>query len=48
MSVKQVLRKRLYPMDLSPLIKERAETGRIHIMNVDHCNTIAHLKTKCT
>ena len=20
------------------LVKERAETGRIHIMNVDHCN----------
>jgi len=27
-------------MDLfSALIKERAETGRIYIMNVDHCNT---------
>jgi len=32
-------------MDLfSALIKERAETGRIYIMNVDHCNTHSSFK----
>ena len=34
-------------MDLfSALIKERAETGRIYIMNVDHCNTHSSFKDK--
>ena len=38
---KTSLRKKKIPaMDLfSSVIKERAETGRIYIMNVDHCNT---------
>ena len=26
------------------MLKERAETGRIYIMNIDHCNTHSHLK----
>ena len=30
----------------SALIKERAETGRIYIMNVDHCNTHSSFKDK--
>jgi ribonucleoside-diphosphate reductase alpha chain len=35
-----IKKKRIKAMDLfSDLIKERAETGRIYIMNVDHCNT---------
>ena len=34
-------------MDLfSALVKERAETGRIYIMNVDHCNTHSSFKDK--
>ena len=43
---KTSLRKRKIPaMDLfSSLIKERAETGRIYIMNVDHCNTHSSFK----
>ena len=33
-------KKKIDAMELfSALIKERAETGRIHIMNVDHANT---------
>jgi ribonucleoside-diphosphate reductase alpha chain len=35
-----IKKKRVPAMELfSALIKERAETGRIYIMNVDHCNT---------
>ena len=43
---KTSLRKRKIPaMDLfSSLIKERAETGRIYIMNVDHCNSHSSFK----
>ena len=43
---KTSLRKRKVPaMGLfSSLIKERAETGRIYIMNVDHCNTHSSFK----
>ena len=43
---KTSVRKRTIPaMDLfSALIKERAETGRIYIMNVDHCNTHSSFK----
>ena len=42
------IRKRSIPaMELfSALIKERAETGRIYIMNVDHCNTHSSFKDK--
>ena len=28
------------------LLKERAETGRIYIMNLDHCNTHSSFKDK--
>ena len=36
----KIKKKTISAMDLfSALIKERAETGRIYIMNVDHCNT---------
>ena len=40
------IKKRTVPaMELfSALIKERAETGRIYIMNVDHCNTHSSFK----
>ena len=40
------IKKRSIPaMELfSALIKERAETGRIYIMNVDHCNTHSSFK----
>ena len=40
------IRKKVIPaMELfSALIKERAETGRIYIMNVDHCNTHSSFK----
>jgi len=40
------IKKRSVPaMELfSALIKERAETGRIYIMNVDHCNTHSSFK----
>jgi ribonucleoside-diphosphate reductase alpha chain len=43
---KTSLRKHKIPaMNLfSSLIKERAETGRIYIMNVDHCNTHSSFK----
>jgi len=35
-----IKKKKIDAMELfSSLIKERAETGRIYIMNVDHCNT---------
>ena len=45
---KTSLRKKKIPaMELfSQLIKERAETGRIYIMNVDHCNTHSSFKDK--
>jgi ribonucleoside-diphosphate reductase alpha chain len=40
-----VPKKKVSAMDLfSALIKERAETGRIYIMNVDHCNTHSSFK----
>ena len=40
------IKKRSIPaMELfSALVKERAETGRIYIMNVDHCNTHSSFK----
>ena len=28
------------------LLKERAETGRIYIMNIDHCNSHSSFKDK--
>ena len=28
------------------LLKERAETGRLYIMNIDHCNTHSSFKDK--
>ena len=28
------------------LLKERSETGRIYIMNIDHCNTHSSFKDK--
>ena len=42
------IKKKVIPaMELfSALIKERAETGRIYIMNVDHCNTHSSFKDK--
>ena len=40
-----IKKKSIPAMDLfSALIKERAETGRIYIMNVDHCNTHSSFK----
>ena len=40
-----IKKKRVDAMELfSDLIKERAETGRIYIMNVDHCNTHSSFK----
>ena len=40
-----VKKKKIPAMELfSALIKERAETGRIYIMNVDHCNTHSSFK----
>ena len=30
------------------LLKERAETGRVYIMNIDHCNTHSSFKDKVT
>ena len=42
-----IKKKTISAMDLfSALIKERAETGRIYIMNVDHCNTHSSFKDK--
>ena len=42
-----VKKKKISAMELfSALIKERAETGRIYIMNVDHCNTHSSFKDK--
>src|SRR5210317_1574916 len=43
---KTSIKKKTIPaMELfSDLIKERAETGRIYIMNVDHCNTHSSFK----
>ena len=40
-----IKKKTVSAMDLfSALIKERAETGRMYIMNVDHCNTHSSFK----
>ena len=40
-----IKKKTIDAMELfSALIKERAETGRIYIMNVDHCNTHSSFK----
>jgi len=40
-----IKKKTISAMELfSDLIKERAETGRIYIMNVDHCNTHSSFK----
>jgi ribonucleoside-diphosphate reductase alpha chain len=40
-----IKKKRIPAMELfSALIKERAETGRMYIMNVDHCNTHSSFK----
>jgi len=40
-----IRKKKIPAMELfSDLIKERAETGRIYIMNVDHCNTHSSFK----
>jgi ribonucleoside-diphosphate reductase alpha chain len=42
-----VKKKKVSAMELfSALVKERAETGRIYIMNVDHCNTHSSFKDK--
>ena len=42
-----IKKKSIPAMELfSALIKERAETGRIYIMNVDHCNTHSSFKDK--
>ena len=42
-----IKKKKIPAMELfSALIKERAETGRIYIMNVDHCNTHSSFKDK--
>jgi len=42
-----IKKKTIPAMELfSALIKERAETGRIYIMNVDHCNTHSSFKDK--
>ena len=42
---KSLRTKTISAMDLfSSMIKERAETGRIYIMNVDHCNTHSSFK----
>jgi len=42
-----IKKKRIDAMELfSALIKERAETGRIYIMNVDHSNTHSSFKDK--
>jgi ribonucleoside-diphosphate reductase alpha chain len=40
-----IKKKTVKALDLfSALIKERAETGRIYIMNIDHCNTHSSFK----
>ena len=42
-----IKKKKIDAMELfSALIKERAETGRIYIMNVDHCNSHSSFKDK--
>ena len=42
-----IKKKKIPAMELfSALIKERAETGRIYIMNVDHCNTHSSFEDK--
>ena len=33
---------------IADLLKERAETGRIYLMNIDHCNTHSSFKDKVT
>jgi ribonucleoside-diphosphate reductase alpha chain len=44
---RSIPKKRVPAMELfSELIKERAETGRIYIMNVDHANTHSSFKDK--
>ena len=44
-NTRNIKKKSVDAMDLfSALIKERAETGRIYIMNVDHCNTHSSFK----
>jgi len=44
-SSRSIKKKSVDAMELfSALIKERAETGRIYIMNVDHCNTHSSFK----
>jgi len=41
----KIKKKTISAMELfSALIKERAETGRIYVMNVDHCNTHSSFK----
>jgi len=42
-----IKKKKIPAMELfSALVKERAETGRIYIMNVDHCNDHSSFKDK--
>ena len=42
-----IKKKKIPAMELfSALVKERAETGRIYIMNVDHCNEHSSFKDK--
>ena len=44
-NTRNIKKKSVDAMELfSVLIKERAETGRIYIMNVDHCNTHSSFK----
>ena len=44
-NTRNIKKKSVDSMELfSALIKERAETGRIYIMNVDHCNTHSSFK----
>ena len=44
---KTVPKKKIKAQDLFfDLLKERAETGRIYIMNIDHCNTHSSFKDK--
>ena len=42
----QVYRKKLAQKLFFDLLKERAETGRIYIMNIDHANTHSSFKDK--
>jgi len=44
---KSIPKKKVKAQDLFfDLLKERAETGRIYIMNIDHCNTHSSFKDK--